>query len=330
MKKIINRAKATGFTLIELLVVIAIIAILAAILFPVFAQAKTAAKKTAEISNFKQVGLASAMYTGDYDGGFFMSNTGSINGPGWGIGPPDTVPGQQIAPYIKNTAIHISPMDPWQSENQRITDQLPNMTPVNTLATATALQKSYALAVRSNIGYNYQFFSPWRRVPVPGGVYIGSASTTESDVTSPSSTIMFGTSIWDRNTGGSPTGGGNWVIETPCWEDSNNRILRPMDRYASGTGDGTLWSYDRGWATPTPTINSSSWLIYGGLWPFYNQVDLSRIQPGLKDGHVVVMMADTSVKSRPIKSMTEGCTAYGTGQFKGNVTDTNKFLWDLD
>jgi prepilin-type N-terminal cleavage/methylation domain-containing protein/prepilin-type processing-associated H-X9-DG protein len=56
-----------AFTLIELLVVIAIIAILAAILFPVFAQAKAAAKKTQDLSNFKQLGLALQMYAADYD-----------------------------------------------------------------------------------------------------------------------------------------------------------------------------------------------------------------------------------------------------------------------
>lgn len=56
-----------AFTLIELLVVIAIIAILAAILFPVFAQAKQAAKKTATISNMKQIGTGAMLYFGDYD-----------------------------------------------------------------------------------------------------------------------------------------------------------------------------------------------------------------------------------------------------------------------
>jgi len=56
-----------AFTLIELLVVIAIIAILAAILFPVFTQAKTAAKKTQSISNIKQIGLAFQMYANDSD-----------------------------------------------------------------------------------------------------------------------------------------------------------------------------------------------------------------------------------------------------------------------
>ena len=62
-----------AFTLIELLVVIAIIAILAAILFPVFAQAKEAAKKTATLAQYKQVGTASQIYLTDYDDLYMLS-----------------------------------------------------------------------------------------------------------------------------------------------------------------------------------------------------------------------------------------------------------------
>lgn len=75
-----NMKKA--FTLIELLVVIAIIAILAAILFPVFAQAKAAAKKAAEISNYKQNGLAFNIYTTDYDDLYPLAYGASTNASG--------------------------------------------------------------------------------------------------------------------------------------------------------------------------------------------------------------------------------------------------------
>lgn len=69
-----------AFTLIELLVVIAIIAILAAILFPVFAQAKEAAKKTADLSNQKQHATATMMYATDYDDTFFTQAGKDCNG----------------------------------------------------------------------------------------------------------------------------------------------------------------------------------------------------------------------------------------------------------
>ena len=78
---IYSRSRARGFTLIELLVVIAIIAILAAILFPVFAQAKESAKKTADLSNLKNLSLSVIMYEADYDDLLPLIRTGASN---WG------------------------------------------------------------------------------------------------------------------------------------------------------------------------------------------------------------------------------------------------------
>src|SRR5689334_14138684 len=80
-----NRAPRAGFTLIELLVVIAIIAILAAILFPVFAQAREKARQATCTSNLKQIGLGTMMYAQDYDETYFS---------GWGPNGDDT--GSQI------------------------------------------------------------------------------------------------------------------------------------------------------------------------------------------------------------------------------------------
>ena len=70
-----------GFTLIELLVVIAIIAILAAILFPVFASARESARRTTCVSNLRQLGMAAHMYAGDYDELFPATTTPAIPRP---------------------------------------------------------------------------------------------------------------------------------------------------------------------------------------------------------------------------------------------------------
>jgi len=98
-------AKRRGFTLIELLVVIAIIAILAAILFPVFARAREKARTSSCQSNLKQIGLAIAMYVQDFDERMpFSLNGASASGPFWALP-------QVCDPYIKNSQIWRCPSD---------------------------------------------------------------------------------------------------------------------------------------------------------------------------------------------------------------------------
>jgi prepilin-type N-terminal cleavage/methylation domain-containing protein/prepilin-type processing-associated H-X9-DG protein len=105
-----SRRAANGFTLIELLVVIAIIAILAAILFPVFAQAREKARQTSCLSNQKQMGLAVMQYKQDYDETFpqayWYNDDASGNAPSYYHHWSGT-----IQPYVKSIGIFICPSD---------------------------------------------------------------------------------------------------------------------------------------------------------------------------------------------------------------------------
>lgn len=93
--------KYAAFTLIELLVVIAIIAILAAILFPVFAQAKAAAKKTQDLSNIKNLNTAVMIYGADYDD-YFPRHEYKANQWLYGSWSVPVTWREQIMPYVKN------------------------------------------------------------------------------------------------------------------------------------------------------------------------------------------------------------------------------------
>jgi len=108
-----------AFTLIELLVVIAIIAILAAILFPVFAQAKLAAKKTSDLSNIKQLGTSVQIYLGDNDDTYPLTVPGN-NGTTLFTMPVDRTAtaspglrqafyGNALQPYVKNWQMYNGP-----------------------------------------------------------------------------------------------------------------------------------------------------------------------------------------------------------------------------
>jgi len=187
-----NTRKFQGFTLIELLVVIAIIAILAAILFPVFAQAKAAAKKTASLSNCKQLGLAMLSYSAsnndglppaDSFGGKDLSARITYDGQNYKSW------GQLIQPFVKSVPLFFDPLGPNAFK-----------APAGWEAYQDILQLQYP-----SYGYNYSWLAP-----ATGPLQITTKST--GSLGAPASTVML-TSSYARQEASSTFGtdiGGSW------------------------------------------------------------------------------------------------------------------------
>jgi len=161
-----------AFTLIELLVVIAIIAILAAILFPVFTQAKVAAKKTQAISNLKNNGTAVLLYQGSYDDTYPMS--AYSNHPTGNLVPGSAVTTayDAIWPYTKSKEIYLSPGDP-------------KAIPIKAILAGAGLTSAQGLEYLS-FGFNFALFED------PSiGTTLGEPVWNETALPSPAETVMF-------------------------------------------------------------------------------------------------------------------------------------------
>lgn len=181
MKFVSNGRKLSGFTLIELLVVIAIIAILAAILFPVFAQAKEAAKKTADLSNNKQILLGTQMYMGDYDDIYPMLRNSSPNWQATVTGPQTNSGHIVLNPYIKNKSM-------WRSPNDSM----------GRCDAGTAYSSSEALPTGGPLSYVFSYSGQTAATPRPYGFGIaGWDSTTAAGVSNVN---------WTPSRGGSGVG----------------------------------------------------------------------------------------------------------------------------
>jgi prepilin-type N-terminal cleavage/methylation domain-containing protein len=226
MNILVHRSKCgtakSGFTLIELLVVIAIIAILAAILFPVFAQAREKARQISCASNLKQLGMAVLMYTQDFDETFpvgYASNGTTITE--W--------PGE-IASYVKSTAVFDCP-----------DDSVAGKPDVN----GWGLDMSYA--VNGMVWMGWGSDAGWSTTVGPMGAIAGNWTTNsynqgglhESQVTFPDSSILIG-EAWSADDYSAGWGHGNGSLN-PGWSTNDIVDCESVVEPSGGTTNTGTW-----------------------------------------------------------------------------------------
>jgi len=261
-----------AFTLIELLVVIAIVAILAAILFPVFAQAKLAAKKSADISNLKQIGTGVTIYLSDHDDRYPPLFTQDSSVPIVPLWSSSAVTG----PYIKNTQVFLSP-----SESSRT---VPLPAAVLPPGVAQAAPRSYlanGLWDNNVAVYGPQIFGPsWSPVATGGvfgcwinhlGVVIADQpSRTQGELEAVSELIVLtgGAEDWNKYFGAS------YNPNTEVVFNSRHDIYQGIEALSMATG--------RFYGAPPSDPNlQRAWTRFGGGSNYaFGDTSVKHLKPG--------------------------------------------------
>ena len=228
------RRTPKGFTLIELLVVIAIIALLAAILFPVFARARENARKSSCANNLKQIAIGVAQYTQDYDESYPWA---------WGgVSGQNACWWQLLVPYIKSQQVFSCPSDSNKTNGG------------NGFASAGLAQGYPSGAFHISYGVNYPLFG--------NGSNASTMAFNLSDMPKPAQVVMMSdagvtaaaASPWVTTNIGSK--GSAWLLADPTC--ANNNAAKPCNSGAAGSvasaGD-TNWS--AAYARHLETVNTA-------------------------------------------------------------------------
>lgn len=291
MYNAVTRMNRRGFTLVELMIVAATLALLAALLFPVFNSAKDAAKRASCLSNFRQGALASQLYQGDYDDGFMLTHQqfSSRNDP-----TVDRTWVQLLMPYARSMAIYRCPGDYTRKNTESVYEPALGVGDTNT--------RMYLESLRSNLGYNFQYLAPvirqgasWQTVP-----------RTYAMAADPSQTVLFADSAYEVENG-HPRGGGHYLVTPPCRYVST--VNGQRDSFAMSAGEVEFYSPEAGWPG-----DEDKFVEFGHVWHWHR--DLATVQ-----------MLDGSTKGLEIRALTAGCDA--SPGWQGRIFDSSSYLWDL-
>lgn len=289
-----------AFSLIELLIVVAIIAVLSAILFPVFSRAKEQAKASVCLSNFRQTLTSTMLYQNDYDDRFVLSRYSTSL---MATSKDDRTWVQLVLPYSRDFRLFRCPSDyTLRPESQAVFDE--DLVPGDTYS------RYYTASKRTNLGYNYMYLSPL----ILSSSRISARSRTASEVNDLARMLVLGDSVHKIDDDGSPRGGGSYLILPPCRYALEGTFLRDTFKL-DNVPDQQLYQGGLSWGAPLGISGQTVGTNNGGLWPWHGD-------------HLTAAFADGHIKRITIDQAADGCSVRPA--WEGLVFNRVRYLWDLD
>jgi prepilin-type processing-associated H-X9-DG protein len=283
-----------GFTYIELLTIVVIVAILAALLFPVFVRARSVAQRTVCLSNMHVAAMAARLYAEDYSD---LAMPLNYRQEGRAVAENDRTWVQLVMPYHGKFEAFFCPEDrSFRTTSQELQDE--------DRVNGDSLRRYYQAGKHVNLGYNHHYFSPVVRIDNRPLVQPRSFWAVEFE----SNTLLFA----DSRSFSSAYGGrgGSWLIVPPCrFRHESDGTATDTFAPLSGLPMQAVEVQVEGWS-----VRRSDPLEFGGVWPWHS-------------GSANVVMLDGSVRSMTPQALGEGCDV--KPQWQGLIRDPAAYVWDL-